>query len=182
MTISSLNHPVGLTPRKAVEMPPNVVVSYDPQQDSYEYDAPGYHRSVQRLNPWKEGAKAAAFVGVPSLLGAVETATLGLANSSLLEIAVSPTVGAVAGAGWFGYEAWKETGKNPLFTGLAGLLGAGAGAVGLPLLKAPGTFGGFAGALAATGAAGIGVGIWSAQHNARADQEAVHHGYKPPSA
>jgi len=177
----TLNQNPSPVSKKAVDMPPDVAVSYDAQKDCYEYEAPGYHRTVQRLNPWKEGGKAAAVVGVPSLLGAVETATLGLANSSLINLAVSPATGALVGAGWMGHGAWKETGKNPLFTGLAAMLGGGVGAVALPLLKAPGTFAGLPGVLVAAGTAGVGVALWSVHQNHLADQEALAHGYKPAS-
>lgn len=161
------------------QIPEDAVVTYDREQDRYEYSAPGYHSSVSRLNPWKEGGQAALAIGAPSMLGAVETATLGMVNSTLLNLAASPAAGAVIGGAWFGHGAWKETNKNPLFTGLATVLGAGAGAVALPLLKLPGTFGGVPGALAAAGAAGVGVALWSIQHNRQADQEAIAHGYKP---
>lgn len=177
-TISSKQRQSVLSPRKKIEMPSDVVVSYDSQKDCYEYNAPGYHRSVQRLDPLKEGLKAAAFVGIPATAGAIETHTLGLVNSSVINFALHPAAGALLGAASFGKDAWEETGHNPIFTGFAGMLGAGAGAVALPVLASPGVFGGFVGALAATGAAGIGVGLWSMHQNALADQEAKDHGYK----
>ena len=161
------------------QMPADVVVTYDKEKDCYDYEASGYHRQVCKQNPWKAGAQAAALVGVPSLVGAVETVTLGMGSSSLITAAVSPAVGGVIGAGYAGTQAWEATGKNPLFTGLAGMLGAGVGAVGFPLLKLPGTFGGVAGAVGAACVAGLGVGIWTAHHNHQADQEALAHGYKP---
>lgn len=166
-------------PAKQHEMPADVTVTYNKEKDCYDYEAPGFHRQVCRQNPFKAGAQAAALVGVPSLLGAVETVTLGLGPSILIETAVSPTAGALLGGAYAAKGAWEETHKNPIFTGLATLLGAGVGMVGLPLLKAPGTFGGLAGALGAAGIAGVGVGIWTAHQNYKADQEALAHGYNP---
>jgi hypothetical protein len=169
----------GASSRSPREIPAEAVVTYDSERDCYDYNAPGYHRQVCRLNPWKEGGQAALAVGVPSMLGAIETASLGLVNSSLINLAVSPAAGALVGGAWAGHAAWRETGQNPLYTGLAAMLGGAAGTVALPLLKAPGTFAGFGGALAAAGAAGIGVALWSAHHNREADAQALAHGYQP---
>lgn len=174
-----LRHNPSPAPTSKKEIPANAVVTYDRERDCYDYDAPGYHLQVCRLNPWKEGGQAALVVGLPSMLGAIETASLGLVNSSLINLAVSPAAGALVGGCWAGGAAWKGTGKNPLYTGLAAMLGGAAGTVALPVLKAPGTFAGFGGAIAAAGAAAIGVALWSAQQNREADQQALAHGFKP---
>lgn len=163
-----------------IALPPNVTVTYDPKQDCYDYEAPGYHRQVSRLSPLKEGVTGAALVGVPSLVGAAEHALLGAGASTLVSLALSPTAGAVLGAVIVGGAAWKETNRNPFFTGLAALAGAGVGAVAWPLLKLPGVWGGLTGALVATGVAAGGAASRAIGYNAREDALAREHGCSRP--
>lgn len=160
--------------------PPGATVTYDPQNDCYDYSAPGYHHQVCRLDAFKEGGTAGLVIGVPSLVGAAETALMGAGASTLLSLVLSPTAGAVMGGVMAGCMAWKGTNKNPLYTGLATLVGAGVGTVAWPLLKLPGVWGGLTGALAATGIAVGGAAGRALWHNFREDQIAKDHGLQRP--
>ncbi len=162
----------------ASKHPSDAKVEYHPETDCFEYNAPGYHSTVCKNNPVKEGLVGAVFVGVPGLIGATEKHFLGAAGSVGLTALVSPTVGAVLGGAALGYATWKESNENPLYTGLAALVGAGVGAVAFPLLKLPGAGGGFAGAAAAAGAVGVGVAVWQTLQNHKIEEEARAHGYQ----
>lgn len=172
-------------PQKPNNNPPSqppkeeTTVTYDAVERCYHYESPGYHRSVCKVNPFAEGAKAAALVGVPAAIGAGQSALLGTLGGTAVNLIVGPSAGALIGGTAAGVMAWKGTNENPVYTGLAALLGAGVGAVAFPVLQLPGTLGGGIGALAAAGVAGVGVGIWMAHENGKADAEARAHGYKP---
>lgn len=173
MIVQSVSTPV--VRRASVEIPPESEVTRE--GDCYHYEAPGYHYQVCRHNPLREGLTAAAVVGVPAGLGAAESALLGTAGSAAVNVLVSPAAGAVLGGVAAGVSAYRASGKNPLYAGLAAVVGAGVGAVAFPLLKLPGTFGGPIGALVAAGAVGAGVALWQAHQNSELDRQARDHGF-----
>jgi hypothetical protein len=160
--------------------PPDVTVTYDPKGDCYDYNAPGYHHQVSRLSPWSEGATTGLVIGVPSLVGAAETALVGVGASSLVSLMLSPTAGAVLGGVIAGRMAWEGTNKNPIFTGLAALVGVGVGTIAWPVLKLPGVLGGLKGALAAAGVAFGGAAARAIVWNHREDALARSHGCQRP--
>lgn len=128
--------------------------------------------SAKEDNSWKrkplqEAVAAATVVGIPALLGAVQSDIFGTGASALVNLALSPAAGVALGAGIGGYSMYKESNGNPLYAGLFGLIGGAVGGVAFPLLKLPGTFGGYTGAAIATGAAAVGVAIWAATDNAK---------------
>lgn len=154
-------------------------VTFDSNTNTYHYERPGLHRSVQVTNPLKEGLTIAAVVGIPSAVGAAESAWLGGAASTALTVAVSPAAGALLGGSIGGYMGYKGSNDNLFYGGLAGLAGAGVGAIAWPLLKLPGVWGGPVGAAVAAGGLGVGVAIWSAVENSKKHEEARQAGYKP---
>ena len=166
-------------PKGKTEMPPDVTVESDQANDSFHYNAPGYHREVGHTNPFKEGLTAGLVVGVPSAVGALEKSILGTGGSAALTLLLSPTAGALIGGVGLGAMAYRGTNHNPIYTGLAAIAGAGVGAAAWPLLKLPGALGGTTGAMVATGAVAAGAAVWSAMNNRAVDQEARDHGYKP---
>ncbi len=111
---------------------------------------------IYRLNPWREGTRALLLVGVPSILGAVESASMGLVNSSLISLTVSPWAGALLGGAW---AAGLEKSRKRGYRCLTILLGAALGMLALPVLKAPGSLGGMGGALLTATASAVGVGL-----------------------
>ena len=128
--------------------------------------------SAQEDNSWKrkplqEAVVAAAVVGVPSLIGAVSSDLFGTGASALVNIALSPAAGVALGATAGAVSMYKESNGNPFYAGIFGVIGGAVGGVAFPLLKLPGTFGGYAGAAVATGAAALGVAIWAATDNAK---------------
>ena len=155
-------------------------VTFDRETNTYHFERPGHHYSVSITNPLKSGLVAAALVGVPSALGAGGNAALGGLGATAATLLTGPVVGATLGGVMAGRAAWKETGQNPIYTGLAALAGAGAGAVAFPVLALPGTWGGLAGAAVATAGIGVGAGIWQAVNNQRIHQKALAAGYQPP--
>ena len=154
-------------------------VTFDKKDNTYHFERPGYHYSVSRTNPLKEGLTAAALIGIPSAFGAAEHVWLGGLGATGVTALVSPAAGAAIGGVMLGRSAYKATSKNPIYTGLAALAGAGVGAVAFPLLKLPGVWGGPIGAAIAAGGVGAGVAIWSAVNNQKIDAKAQAAGYKP---
>ncbi|MBI3927167.1 MAG: hypothetical protein HY319_16645 [Armatimonadetes bacterium] len=157
-------------------------VTFDRDTSTYHFERPGYHYSVRRNNPLKEGLVGAALIGVPSAIGAAENALVGALGATAVTTFLSPTAGAVIGGVWAGRTAYKATNENPLYTGLAAVAGAGVGAIAFPILKLPGAWGGVTGAAVATAGVGIGVAIWAAVNARKVDQMALEAGYKPPKS
>lgn len=134
-------------------------------QDSFSLSA-NQDNSWKR-KPFQEAVAAAAVVGVPAMIGAVSSDLLGTGASALVNLALSPAAGVALGAAAGGITMYKESNGNPLYAGLFGIIGGAVGGVAFPLLKLPGTFGGYTGAAVAAGTAAVGVAIWAAVDNAK---------------
>ncbi len=172
------NHPVPSPP----EPPPEKWdrVTFDSKSNTFHFSRPGYHYSASLVNPLKEGLKVGSVIGLPAAFGALGKAALGALGASALAAIAGPTIGATIGAVVLGKMAYDSTSKNLIYTGLAAMAGAGIGAVAFPALALIGSWGGTAGALAATAAAGIGTGIWGLLSNQKLKQKALEAGYQPP--
>ncbi len=161
------SRPVATSPKAAVSAPTN-----NEQSSIASLPQGSFTLSAKEDNSWKrkplqEAVTAAAIVGVPALIGAVSSDVFGTGASALVNLALSPAAGAVLGGAGAGIAMYKESNGNPIYAGLFGIIGGGVGAVAFPLLKLPGTFGGYTGAAIATGAAALGVAIWAATDNAK---------------
>ena len=127
-------------------------------------------------DPFKEGLRAAALVGLPALLGAAETAVFGTAAGTFASIPLNAPIGAVVGAAFMGYEGYKDGGGEQGAAQL-GFLGAIGGSICGAILPLTGVWGGLTGAGVATGVAGVGVAIWALNSNHKVHQEVA----SPPS-
>jgi hypothetical protein len=175
-TAAAPGRPAGVRNSK---IPAGATVTHDAEKDCFSYSAPGHHYSVCRHNPLIEGGKAAALVGVPALAGALANEAFGTVTAGLAGTWGGVVGGVLLGATIGGYRSYKGSNNSPFHGVLGGLGGALAGGVALPLLLQPGLWGGMAGAAAATGVAGIGVGAFMAHRNHRNTQDAKAHGWKP---
>lgn len=135
-------------------------------QETFTFSSAQEDNSWKR-SPIKEALTAAALVGVPAALGAVQSDLFGTGASALVNLAFSPAAGAVLGGTAAGVSMYKESRGNALIAGAYGIIGGAVGGVAFPLLKLPGTFGGYAGAAIAAGTAAVGVAIWAATDNAK---------------
>ena len=127
------------------------------------------------------GLQIAGAVAGPAAVGAIAKGMLGTAAAVGLNLVAGPGIGAALGGTIAGVNAWEETHKNPMYTGLAAAAGALVGAIAFPLLQTIGTFGGTVGTVLGAGIAGVGAGMWEQRENERKDLEALAHGYQPPA-
>jgi hypothetical protein len=177
---SHVTAPASPTPHlRNKNIPAGATVTHDAKTDTFTFSAPGISYSVGRYNPLSVAAQAGVLVGVPSLVGALQNQAFGTVAAGLGGTWTGIAGGLALGAAIGGYKSYHGSNKNPLYGVLGGLGGAAAGAVMFPLLKQPGLWGGYTGAAIATGAAALGLGIYTAVNNHNITQDAKALGWNP---